>query len=197
MTRSHGDLRRTFTCATADDERIKGRSDSLASSSPANNALNENAQRNLASIGVAFVLALAPPPASAQGNPPPAPRRPPPSQGRELAPGRARPGRGTEIPSTDRARERARNTRATCARPSAINLTRGRCASSRSEAELRRQRVRPALSHEAGSTLGLRCLSSAPPKRFLRIDAQDAKFDLGLDIEEVDVFGPEPLEQPD
>ena len=45
--------------------------------------------------------------------------------------------------------------------------------------------------------LGLRCLSSASPKCLLRVDAQNAKFHLGLDIEEVDVFGPEPLEQSD
>jgi hypothetical protein len=31
----------------------------------------------------------------------------------------------------------------------------------------------------------------------LRVDAQDAKFHRGLDIEEVDLFGPEPLEQSD
>src|SRR5580692_10516103 len=45
--------------------------------------------------------------------------------------------------------------------------------------------------------LGLRCLSSASLKCPLRVDAQDAKFHLGLDIEEVDAFGPEPFEQSD
>jgi hypothetical protein len=36
--------------------------------------------------------------------------------------------------------------------------------------------------------------SSASPKSPLLVDAQDAKFHLGLDIEEVDVFGLKPLE---
>ena len=50
-----------------------------------------------------------------------------------------------------------------------------------------RERLEVVLKREARTT----------GKSALRVDAQDAKFHLGFDIEEVDLFGPEPLEQSD